>query len=289
MDKGYVCFCFEIWEAIIIQVNDIKTHGVLAPACKTFHQIIESFRRKYLKIALLYRLNDQIALAQKCLLMCANAGGDSMAMVHLGFAYAYSGWNIIQDPKLALEWFKRASDMKNELGYALFLRVERTTITCKTILEEEEQGDEMFLSNMRGLMRKINAMDDDIGKFTNSCAIAICLMYACLVGRALPYLREAAIEDNCEFAQFIMGEIHRQGLAGLPNNPNTALVWYEMAAKQGLAAAQHAAGSIYYHKAKYERSHMTEEQYKFVKSRYQLWFGKAIAQGCTIIKKFFIF
>lgn len=276
MDKGYVCF--EIWEAILIQVNDVKTHGVLAPACKTFHEIIESFRRKYLRIALLYRINDQIALAQKCLLMCANAGGDSMAMVHLGFAYAYSGWNITPNHDLALNWLKRASDMKNELAYALHLYLQCDLYINKTELDDISPN-EMILKFQK-IMREGRKY---VNELTNSCAIGICQLSIACDTLALAFFQKAAVNDNCEFAYYFLGEMHRKELAGLQKDVST-LIWYEMAAKQGLAVAQYTAGSIYYYKAKYERSHMTDEEYKFVKSRYRLWFGKAIVQGYTTIK-----
>ena len=123
----------------------------------------------------------------------------------------------------------------------------------------------------------------NLDKFTNSCAIAICNLCADNSEVALPYFQKAAIEDNCEFAQFYMGEMYTRGLGGLRSDHISALPWYEMAAEQGLGPAQQAAGNIYYHQAKFEPL-LNKEQYKFVKSRYQQWFKKTIAQGCVTKK-----
>lgn len=106
----------EIWGQIVLETS-IKDISTIAQMCKGFAAVVEYIRARHFEIALLYRREDQMRLAHKCLMMCVEMNNPD-AMFHIGYAMVKGGWRIdwnefwIED-KRANEWITKAAEMGN--------------------------------------------------------------------------------------------------------------------------------------------------------------------------------
>lgn len=129
----------EVWWDIVLG-TDLRAMPILAQTSKGFWQLVKEIRRRNLWIALEYRRIDQIPLARKCLIMCANHGIPE-AMFHIGYAKQHGGFGFKKSYRCN-DWMQKASDA----GYPLAMAMTAYSMCKKgSILEKKINCTEFLL------------------------------------------------------------------------------------------------------------------------------------------------
>lgn len=105
---------YDIWQMILMMCH-LRIVGNLAQLCKCFGEFVEEYRMSTFTIALAYRKECQMALAEKYLRKFAK-NNNQEAMFHLAMAYRHGGWKIQKHKGAAKRWFIKLAETGNLIG-----------------------------------------------------------------------------------------------------------------------------------------------------------------------------
>jgi TPR repeat protein len=184
---------------------------LLAQTSKGFWRLVEEIRKRNLGIALEYRRIDQIPLAKRCLILCANHGIPE-AMFHIGYAKFHKGFGFKNSIYLHNDWIKKAADV----GYPLAMA---------------------FLICQPGMVRQSDAekLIERVVLSKDPCAIGYYYfkrMPSLIPKECVDNLKIVA-EKGDEFAQYILAGVYANGTRYILRDEEEAVYWYEKAAHQG--------------------------------------------------------
>lgn len=122
----------DIWKEFLWKYVDAKSLTRLAQTSSVFTELVKHVCENNVRVAWECRKENQIPLARKWLLSCAE-NGNKDAMFHLGFALkTEGGWGYAPSPLAGLMWLKKAAKDGHVTSMAL----------CPTFFQEfEGSGD----------------------------------------------------------------------------------------------------------------------------------------------------
>lgn len=241
----YALVPYDIWKNFIfVQVEDLKTLGVVAQLSRGSKCVVEEIRKNNMALAKRYRREGQIPMALKCLRSSAECNNPE-ALFELGWAYCNGGWGVPKNYEKGLGLYVDAAELGN--GKAVI-----------------EYGWEAI-----ALELDVSYAEEWFKKGFNSgdlYARAWCYFNAAAgvkrnYQKSISYYFAAALEQEIALAQFTLGEIYQdfdsqndddfyldeELDAAIAQQPNlhTAFSWHMMAAKQGFYVSQKKISAYY--------------------------------------------
>lgn len=199
---------YEIWQMIITMCH-LRIVGNLTQLCKSFGEFVEEYRMSTFTIALAYRKECQIALAEKYLRKFAK-NNNQEAMFHLAMTYRMGGWNIQKNRGAANRWLAKLSNLGNLLGALLSDNVPK--IVEFDVCSNYEKA---LLHNIG-----IGGVEMDQKKY-------------------IEFMEKSAENDNNEFAQYTLG------LSSYQDDVQKKIYFAKKAAIQGYKPAQELLFHLY--------------------------------------------
>lgn len=239
---AFAIVMLEDWREIVFR-TDVRTMALLAQTCKAFWQLVEEIRKKNLGIALEYRRIEQILLAKKCLMMCANYGIPE-AMFHLGYAKLRGGFGFksFQKPTDAYDWIKKASGA----GYPLAMVHLATSYS-----------DEVDQQTKTTLKEKV---------LQSNCPLAIAAYWSTRTYKPENFIKNLrpVAEGGNEFAQNILAcecITDKHELLSCTANEE-CLYWFEKSAIQGHMDSQRILSDWYNRTGNKEKAQFWQKKIK---------------------------
>lgn len=220
---------YEIWRDLIVSYSNIQTIILLLQTCRGFNKLVDDdIGKTNLNLALLLRRESQIHLALKYLQKCAH-NNNALAMFHLGYAYLYSGWGLMEDDNKAADWFEMSAKCGNPRGMAYFGFCLRNGYGLQKNFELSEFWlQKAFISNdsfVKGFYLSIGIRTQENHK------------------KAFSFFEISAKEGD-EIGQYWFALYFENGYVG-ERNYKKSFYWYKKSAKQGFHSSQMALALIY--------------------------------------------
>lgn len=225
-NKLYVLVPYDVWLEYIILNTDVRILCLLASTSKAFLELVESCRRKYFKISLMYRQKNQKLLAHKCLMMCVDNGCPE-AMIFLGF-YGHIHkieWSVPEDYKKAVELFKKvAIEYNNYTAMSLYL------VWCDAGCDNDDLKKDFE-------KRLSNQLSDDF-------AIGYYIYQKTHESKRAFVLIKRSAKSGNEFAMFILARMYYYGF-GHTNDHNKSRYWFSKVAELGSEVARRDLNKLF--------------------------------------------
>lgn len=184
----------DIWKHFLDRHVDAKTLTLMMRTCRPLYELIKHICENNVRIAWECRKYNQITLAKKWLLCCAE-NGNTDAMFHLGFAMKNAGgWGYKQNTVQGLYWLKKAGKAGNISAMAC----------CPTFQRDftgsGDSDNENYWEEAENDEREARILESG-----NTFAIGYWYYYVDKrIDKAYNFFRKSAEEDNNEYAQYYL-------------------------------------------------------------------------------------
>lgn len=210
----------DIWKHFLDRHVDAKTLTLMMRTCRPLYELIKHICENNVRIAWECRKYNQITLAKKWLLCCAE-NGNTDAMFHLGFAMKNGGgWGYKSNTVQGLYWLKKAGKAGNISAMA----------SCPTFQRDftgsGDSDDENYWDEEENDEREARILG-------SGNAFAIGYWYityysgATHKDKAIYFFKKSAKEDNNEYGQFYLSILVDEGKE-----------WIKKSADNGFGPAQ---------------------------------------------------
>lgn len=218
---------FDIWKEFLNKYVDAKSLTRLGETSSAFKELVESIYRSNVRIAWECRKEDQIPLARKFILACAE-NGNPEAMFHLGFALTYGGgWGFQQHDKQGRKWLRQSVKLGNISALACYPYDWEPGCDVDYVREPNPMDDIDEIHN------KIMSSNDNFAKgwwcfFADNDIDSEDSVYL--------YFKNSAEGDNNEYGIYYLGFCLDEGIGHARSYDCIAL--YKKSAMMGFAKAQ---------------------------------------------------
>jgi TPR repeat protein len=247
---------YAIWRDIIVPRCTPKTISLLLQTCKAFKELVDDIGENDVELAVSFKKEDQLGLAMKYLLKCANAGND-MAMYFLGSAYNHREWGVrVYDCYEGTKWYKKAAEKGNiyamvrfahylKFGYGHVRDTDLSDIWTKKVvlsnnsyvigevhffgLDTEKSYGKAFPYFETAATKNINIYEQSIAQYMCGFCMDSDRFYE---GALEWYLKSASLGYGHAYCK--IGDIYYYG-KGVEEDNKKAAEWYKKAEKEGLA------------------------------------------------------
>jgi TPR repeat protein len=211
----------DVWKEFLNKYVDAKSLTRLCQTSSAFKELVEGICRTNVRIAWECRKEDQIPLARKFILACAN-NGNPEAMFHLGFALTHEGgWGYPSNGRDGMKWLKAGAKLGNISALACYYGYKTSML--------------QYWDDYDQIKHKIMSSSDS---FAKGYWCLCCSKEIDVSAKAAPYFRISAERDNNEYGMYYLAYAIDLGAAIKTKSVGGNLPLYKESAMMGFATAQ---------------------------------------------------